>query len=296
MPKAIDPKIIEQIVNLARTNPEIESIESLSNKFSVSKTSICTFLRNAKVHLINTERFKHAYTIDENFFSNIDTPVKAQILGFIYADGCIMKKNKILNINLSVIDKDYLQNINSILKNTGPIRCYKTNPIYCSRTGKKYQGKDRCMLTISRKRIYDDLEKIGVVPRKTWANLGIPKIPYNLIKYFILGFFEGDGSISIKNTNKNKTACFTIAVGKKIAGEIADFFLKELKIPKLKLDKGKNIYSLTYASQEAVTRICTLLYQDHTGLRMERKYNKWQEAQKLYNNPQRKIFTHLDPL
>ena len=49
------------------------------------------------------------YTLNENYFEEIDSSNKSYILGFIYADGSINKKNNSLTICLSEKDKDVLK-------------------------------------------------------------------------------------------------------------------------------------------------------------------------------------------
>ena len=50
------------------------------------------------------------YTLNENYFEEIDSSNKSYILGFIYADGSINKQKNSLTICLSEKDKDVLKN------------------------------------------------------------------------------------------------------------------------------------------------------------------------------------------
>ena len=51
------------------------------------------------------------YSLDEHYFDNIDTPNKAYILGFLYADGYNNEATGVIGISVQEQDKDILQKI-----------------------------------------------------------------------------------------------------------------------------------------------------------------------------------------
>jgi hypothetical protein len=131
--------------------------------------------------------------VNENYFRTI-TPKSAYILGFICADGNIIKTKRnggILSIGLKYSDKYILEYITKEISN-GQVPVYK----------KIIKNKPYVFLNICRRKIVDDIIKLGIKERKS-LTLKKVKIPKKMLSYFIRGFFDGDGYIRvIKNHDK----------------------------------------------------------------------------------------------
>ena len=134
------------------------------------------------------------YTENENFFKKLDTPEKAYILGFFYADGCNHDKSKIddgynhqncISFTQLEQDLDILEQIRHALTCNRPFKevIQKTN------SKKKYS------LDIISDQMSADLSRLGAIPAKSLV-LTFPKfIPDSLMPHFIRGYFDGDGCI-----------------------------------------------------------------------------------------------------
>lgn len=131
-----------------------------------------------------------------DYFSNIDTYSKAYILGFIAADGCLTKSNNsksyYLTITLKHDDKSVLEFIKSEIQNEHRIYEIKRQSSF-----DKSKIINHVRFTISHPQITQDLINLGIVPNKTLImdNI-INNIPYHLRNAFIIGYFDGDGSVS----------------------------------------------------------------------------------------------------
>lgn len=129
------------------------------------------------------------YYANFNYFNSIDTPNKAYILGFICSDGCIYKRDNhegMWQITLQKQDVQILEDIKKEIQADNPIK-FNNNTV---------------TLTIVSQQMYDDLLKLGLVPKKTYTmNLHdvFENIPYYLFKDFIHGYFDGDGSITVRD-------------------------------------------------------------------------------------------------
>ena len=66
-----------------------EECRSIPELLGVSGRSVARVLSEFGV---NTKR-KNKYTLNENYFDKIDTPVKSYLLGLMAADGCVTEKN-----------------------------------------------------------------------------------------------------------------------------------------------------------------------------------------------------------
>lgn len=124
------------------------------------------------------------YSIDKNFFEKIDSPEKAYVLGFIYADGY----NSTKQISMSQInqDKDILEKINKCLKSDSPI--YNYNNAY---------GNESVRLTFNSMKMCNDITQLGAIKNKSLV-LKFPDnniVPAKLKRHFIRGYFDEDGCI-----------------------------------------------------------------------------------------------------
>lgn len=131
------------------------------------------------------------YSYNENYFKNIDTEEKAYWLGFIAADGSIGKTCG-LEISLSYKDIDHLY---KFANNIGA-----EIDMVSTRMVKQYKV---CRIFINNKKIINDLSKYGIIQNKGY-NLDFPDfLNDDMLKYYLRGYFDGDGSISTNGKNRN---------------------------------------------------------------------------------------------
>ena len=167
-------------------NKDRHTISNHVNKIGLpTKKSIKKEIVNKKREDYNKrikQKENYYNNIDYNFFNNINTKEKAYYLGLIASDGNVYKRDNgqcLLSITLQKEDEYILNNFYNILNINRT--CNKIN---------KY-----CNLQISSKVIFDDLSKYGIIPNKTW-NMHLKNIPKKFMPSFLLGYFDGDGSIT----------------------------------------------------------------------------------------------------
>jgi deoxyuridine 5'-triphosphate nucleotidohydrolase len=147
--------------------------------------TLCIFC-SRKLKYTGRKNPNKKYDIDDNFFNVIDTEYKAYILGIIASDGHVSKKGSII-IKLHQKDIDVLEKIVSIIKI--PIKT------------ERYNIKS---ITINSSQISNDICKLlKIIPGKKSHTLGFPELPQNLIRHYIRGLFDGDGSCSSTKNKKN---------------------------------------------------------------------------------------------
>jgi hypothetical protein len=132
------------------------------------------------------------YKFNEDFFETIDSEHKAYFLGFIYADGSLVN-NSIsyrYKLNLKLHKKD-----NHILEEF--IKCIDgdMNIWY----NKK---RNMCEISLSGKKIVNDLMNKGVLPNKTFT-VQYPVIDESLERHFLRGYFDGDGCIRVSTDKRD---------------------------------------------------------------------------------------------
>lgn len=176
----------------------------ITNDVSVAKTAIkfgisaSTLSKHLKLLGINVVNKQNQLTINEHIFDEIDTEEKAYWLGFLYADGCIYKSyNKVKNIyryrltiSLKERDYDHLVKFNNFIESSNnKVKIKKTNykQSYCYRW------------EVNNKHLFDTLNLYGCTERKS-LTLKFPDENVfkskDLIRHFIRGYFDGDGTIS----------------------------------------------------------------------------------------------------
>ena len=135
---------------------------------------------------IKTYEEIHSYEPNHNFFSEIDSEIKAYILGFFAADGHIEKRKVTYCFKVTIHPKD-IEILHLINKYVGNDKYKITNRL----------NRDLVSLSICSNQIGLDLLKLGYDNRKTYTTLGLPNIHSNLIRHFVRGYFDGDGCITL---------------------------------------------------------------------------------------------------
>lgn len=143
------------------------------------------------------------HSIDETFFERIDSHVKAYWVGMLMADGCVhwnRPKTHIgkLTISLTEADSYLLDQFVAVTKYTGPIRRieYEDNGSYNRRPGR--------ILGIYNARFVSPLAQYGLSPNKSVNHPFFTNIPLEFLPSAILGYFDGDGSISFSAKDNNR--------------------------------------------------------------------------------------------
>ena len=158
------------------------TITACAEKFSCDRHALSRWLKKSGLKI--NPHGKQLLNSDK--FSCIDTEEKAYWLGFLYADGNV-RENKI-SLELAVKDKEHLEKFNQFME--------KEKDILTS------GHRVRCLFMD--KKVYQDLVNLGVVPNKSLI-LKFPnynQVPKNLIRHFIRGYVDGDGSLSYTTTGK----------------------------------------------------------------------------------------------
>lgn len=208
-----------------------------------------------QLHTMKRSEGKKDYEVAENYFKNINSENKAYFLGLLAADGCNHKSAKIA-LQLKENDLYIIEKFKSEIGFDGPITSIQ-------KKNKHYN------ISIYNRRFCQNLEVLGIVPRKTYKLNKLPDIPENLVKHFIRGVFDGDGCIRLVNFEKygrsNKLR-FCIAGNEPFLLEIQKVLVRELGLFTTKLSKFPNgkTRQLEYIGNSTCQKIYTYLYNEAT--------------------------------
>lgn len=213
-----------------------------------------------------TGKQNRIYEIDENCFNNIDTEEKAYALGFIASDGCVFesdkhKKQGIIKITIHKDDIKILEMINKkVFKSNKPISILEP---YCS-------------LEQSSDIIVKNIKNLGLLPRKTYGNTYI-ELEDSLMRHFIRGYFDGDGSISKKCGKTKMLNDVTVAISgyEENMNKIINYLSTKniyatFNEDKRKYKDNKKFGSLTLTNKTTKYSFLRYLYDDST-IYLERK-------------------------
>lgn len=223
-------KAVQEYLNSNKTMKE------LASKYNISPTSISGYLKRNKISY--KPKTNRKYTLDENYFEVIDTEEKAYFLGYLMADGCLKKtyKEKITMMSFSQSEEN--KKTVYLLKQA----LNTTKPVYKKINNKGFNKSDESfvyVLDIVSKKITSDLLKHGMSHKK--ENISrIPQMDRRLIKHFIRGYFDGDGSISVYNNKYGLQAEFSITSSSvSLLIEIQNYLSSELSLSLTKLKSYK---------------------------------------------------------
>lgn len=206
------------------------------------------------------------YTIDQNYFESLDTSNKCYVLGFLYADGSVSKKNYNLRLILQERDKYILEKIKEDMKSNAPLHFKKSkNPNVQNAWG----------ICVDCKKICQDLVKLGIVPNKTFK-LKYPDFLTNeQHSHFLRGVMDGDGHIIPYNGHNGAV----IICGTYDFCNGAKEVIESMLNIKCYVRPHKNIYNLCVYGRNQVRTFLDWIYQD-AELYLKRKYETYCEGYK----------------
>jgi len=268
---------------------ELEIIERyISGEISsnISKDYGChyvTILNIVKRYGYKTKSYSEShkqYSVNDNYFNNIDTDDKSYLLGLMYADGCIHSKKPRFMISLQIDDIELLEKFKEKIDFDGEL--YTTKP-------KKKNHKIQKTLSITSKKLKDDLIKNGCVCKKSLI-LKYPtknQVPEYLMRHFIRGIFDGDGSICITkrliNGKEYDDNGFSIVGSNDLIDGMYDYFKGlNMNVYTYSTNKNKNKF-ICAKSKKDIKDIYNFLYDD-CNIFLYRKKEKFEEIINNLNN------------
>ena len=250
------------------------STVSIGKMFSVSHKTIAKILEEFNISRTGVGR--RQYALNENYFDVIDTPNKAYILGFLYADGCNFPKKSTISMSLDEGDKEILEKIRVEIGSEKELEYLD----YSNKHDFGYTYKNQYRLLFFSAHMCKSLDAHGMTPNKS-LTLSFPNIDDDLLPHFIRGVFDGDGSIY-----KHKNNGYTLTVT-----STNDFCMSLKDI----VEKALGVHCCVYDAQNhnGITKVFTIsgkiqtknfldwIYHD-AELFLERKYDRY--VQYYFNN------------
>lgn len=258
----------QQIEDMIRLYQSGLTAKESANSYGYEQSMLLYHLKKNGVRIRPPEEFHRKFTIDFNFFDDINTEEKAYWLGFLFADGCLSEKNKI-SISIGEIDELHLSKFktsanlgHNITKHNYQYEYSKgNNPIVS--------------ITIRSNDWAKALSNLGLTSNKSLtADPNTDLIPHDLQRHFWRGIVDGDGWIYIDN---NKTASHVVGLcGSLPTIEKFSKFLSLYNIPAKKPGTSGKIKTIQYQGLYTPQIVASVLY-NKANIYLDRKY-------KLYND------------
>lgn len=226
------------------------------------------------------------YDFNKHFFDEINTEARAYWIGFIWCDGylCIRDRNNTGNLGyefkLSLMDDDvnHLEKFKKDLDGDMPIKFY----IYKSEFGNSCEAR----LSIYNKYFGEILaNKYGLIPHRTDCSKILSNIPSHLMKHFIRGALDADGSFSKYQCldGERLQTKYVIQFGEheEVLRSVEQYLIKNNLINdcirKLYVrhdDRDAHFKVLCISGKNQVLNVLNFLYKD-AKIYLDRKYNKY---------------------
>lgn len=247
------------------------TVKNIAKQFNIGEKRASDILKKYDVKILLSFERSQKYTLNEQYFDDIDNQDKAYILGFLYADGCNCRNNII--ISLQERDKDILNKINFALGSDRPLR-------FIDYSNRNDACQNQYSLSISNKYMSARLESLGMIKNKSLI-LKFPEwLRQDLYPHFIRGYFDGDGYVSKNYYN----AKLSIVSTKCFCEQIQDILYKNIGINASIYLCHKNeltsTRTLQISGRNQIRKFLDYIYND-ANLYLQRKYDIYQS---LYKN------------
>ena len=210
------------------------------------------------------QRQRNQTPVNHDFFAEIDNKEKAYVLGFFVADGHIRARSSgCYRVGFTSGDKDHLLLIRDLLDSK--------HKLYEKRDSR---AKTKCYdLFVSSKTMVGNIRSLGYDARKSYTST-YPDIPSDLDSHFIRGVFDGDGCLSRKivkgkycypQLDFNGSYCLVSEINNRLPKHVA---IRQVK---------RNMWKIGFSCRKAFD-VLEWMYTDSDGLRLERKYRRYEEA------------------
>lgn len=243
-----------------------ESMQSLAASFNRGTTKpIKRILEQSGVQLRTNDEAIHKYHCNYHYFDQINTPNKAYILGFLYADGCNYMNDKNatyhLQIELQRRDADILRAMMKELEYDGKLR--EITHHYTHR-----KDVDTAMFYVCNHHMCDALCRVGVHPHKTYDTTWPEWMPDELVPHFIRGLLDGDGWVGTKKSAKIAGTRGLIEPMQKVIEQTLSIQTRLYQCP----NDGGTVEC--YVKPRDTLRFLGWIYKD-ADLKLQRKYDRY---------------------
>ena len=222
---------------------------------------------------------KRLYDVDDHYFDNIDCENKAYFLGILFADGNVRPDRPEISIGLQECDCELLEKLNRFIHKDRPL-------LYLNRDVKYPTWQNQYKLYISSRHMVNTVANYGLIPKKSlvkkFPEILLKSNDENIIRHFIRGYFDGNGSIGIYKSGDHGCIrmLFSISTSHDMCDDLKYIFDKFLNV-KSYVKLKNNISSIHVYDQKSISIVLNWLYNSAT-IYLKRKYKIYKEFQNIH--------------
>jgi predicted DNA-binding protein YlxM (UPF0122 family) len=221
----LSKKEMDEMVLLYKTG--LSSYE-VARKLNRSYKSVTNALERAGENTRDAHHCNKQLSVKEDYFESIDTPTKAYLLGFIFADGNTFGTR--FKMSLAEVDKYFLEMFKAEIEHTGDLYFEEVE---------KEERQNMWSLTIYSKKMTDDLKRHGVIENKE-NRVEYPRyLPNELRRYFFHGLLDGDGCVTADKVGRGTTLSVSIHGAITLIPEIRNAIREETGLKGIFIKKKK---------------------------------------------------------
>lgn len=205
-------------------------------------------------------------------FEKINNEYEAYITGFFMADGYVSKHQ--LGIKLQKRDYNTLLEIKNYFSNDIKLQSYKNSVSF----------------VVSSMTACENAVKLGILKNKSTKRMTIPIMDENLLRHYIRGYFDGDGTIFVCNKNSSNPYLKSniCSSDENILKEIQNVLTvngilstincekrigKTMKLPNNKTCVAtQDMYRLYIRRKNELSKLFHFMY-DNSNIHLDRKFN-----------------------
>lgn len=227
------------------------NISKVEKELHMNSKTITEILNEVGVYIYTNSEVNRDYHINEHFFDNINTSKKSYYLGLLYADGCVCSNSNHIQLSLQEQDYDIIEKFRNDIESNHVIR-------FIDYKKKHPTWSNQYNITITSNYLKQSLIDKGVVPNKSLILTFPDFLSEDLYPSFILGYMDGDGSIT-------KTECrLKITSTESFCKRVADIFKNTLGVNSSILychgRKDRPTRDLQVAGRNQVKKVLDWLY------------------------------------
>lgn len=215
------------------------------------------------------------YSVNAEYFSDINTQEKAYWLGFIWADGSINKTAPRCSgpnrFTLAQVETE----ANHLQAFIEAIECNYT-PVLTDRN--RTPGKRVLVLHINSRPFCMALENLGYGTKEHRTD--IPPMSYELLHHFIRGYFDGDGCLSIYKQGSARRQEWSLTGNEKLLVQIQNILNQETSVSKnvalKRYKRTTKAVGLRYGRRSDIPALYDYMY-DGATVYMKSKHQKFEK-------------------
>lgn len=248
----------KQAIQYFIDNPKV-SIKEVAIRYNIDRGTLGKKL--SELNLNDAKYRRRIYSLNENYFENVDTPEKAYWLGWLHSDGNIIQ-NKI-RLRICADDIEILQLFNTCLESNVPVIIEENSRGY-------ENSKSMANLTINSIKMVEDLSKYGIVENKTNKIQFYNFTNIELTKAYIRGIFDGDGWCSFSENSRE----IGFSGNQQTCEAIAEFLTEKLLIKNANVKPLKTISRLRICNKAGIVSFYENILKGNRELSLKRKFDQ----------------------